>query len=622
MRRAVVITKRRRWRRLAAEDQLSSRIGLELMRALAANGDSAAALEFARVHEQIVRSELDAAPDPAFSAFVDQLRTGVDLPITAQQRPIEELTNDVAPVDAAPTSTTSLPRIELAQTLGQEPRRAQRRPHWALLGGLVVMVALLVGIQVVRQRERATSTNSVPLSEPIPSIVVLPLVNSSGAENESFADGLTEEITDALAKTGQFRSDCQHFGVRVQRSSDGRAQDRGEPLRVRYLIEGSIEHATDRSRVHVRLVDGSNGATLWSEIYDRTSTDQFLIEDELGRAVANQLNVRLAARIPTTPTGHGGTASVAAYELFVRGRDLQLLRSDSGVRAGADYFRRAIALDSNYANAYGLSRMDAVLALAGNFAKYPPRAMYDSARTAALRAVALDDSLANGHVELAFALLLGGPGQRDVAKSDVEIRRAIELEPTSSRAYATLLYGDLWRGRAAEGVIAAQRALQNDPLSATATRDLAMALFFARRYEDALAVVQTLRNVQPPLRATPMLAARIYAATKRFPEALAELSPENGPARNPALRGFVLARAGQRAEAEKVLQDLITVAPPTDRRLRHCVDLRRSGDYDSAFAWLEKSLQDGSVRNDIMSPNFDDLRSDSRFRDLARRLGI
>jgi TolB-like protein/DNA-binding SARP family transcriptional activator len=606
------------WRRLAAEDPLSSRVGLKLMRALVATGDSAAALEFARVHEQLVRSELDAAPDPALAAFADQLRTGVGLPTSVQEASIEDANIEVAQVDAAQTNA-AMPGVVPIEA---ERRRAPRRALWATLGGLAVAAALLVGIQVAHEGGFITSANPVPMAEPIPSIVVLPLVNSSGAENESFADGLTEEITDALAKTEQFRviASTSAF-VFKGRPTDVRKI--ASTLRVRYLIEGSIEHANDRSRVHVRLVDGSSGATLWSEIYDRTSADQFSIEGDLGRAIAAQLNVRLVAGIHTS-AGRRGTTSVAAYEFFVRGRDPQLLRSDSGVGAAADYFRRAIALDSGYANAYaGLSRMYAVLALGGNFAKYPPRAMYDSARTAALRAVALDDSLANGHVELAFALLLGGPGQRDVIKSDVEIRRAIELEPTSSRAYSTLLYGDLWRGRAAEGVVAAQRALQSDPLSATATRDLANALFFARRYEDALAVVQTLRNVQPPLRATSMLAARIYAATKRFPEALAELSPVNGPARNPSLRGFVLARAGQRAEAETVIQDLIS---RWRRRQIGAFDIALVyaglADYDNAFAWLDRSLEDGSVRYDIMSPNFDDLRADPRFRDLARRLGI
>jgi TolB-like protein/DNA-binding SARP family transcriptional activator len=605
------------WRKLAAEDRLSSRVALCLMRALAAAGDRAGALEFARVHESVVRSELDSEPDAAVAAFTAELRAlrasapvaTADEPAASQPAPPSPVSDDDSgarvdqPVTAVSTGTSA-----------RRPWSVASRARW--LGALILVVPLTVYV-AQRARPPAVDRAGVLPARHNPSIAILPLTNVSGdPTNESFVDGMTEELTTALSSIDGLDVAANTWamafkGIRtdVRRIADS--------LHVTHLLEGDLQLSNGRIRMNVRLVDAASGSTRWSAKYDDTLTDAFAIQDSIGRAVARALELRLVSG----GNGHVArhmTSDPVAYDLYIRGRDPTLLRSDSGVLAAADFFSRAIARDSTFAAAYaGLAHTYATLVRGGG--PRPRPVLIDSADKAALKAVSLDDSLAEGHTFLAFAKLT----RQDFRGTSNEVNRALELDPSDlfARTVLAVLYN--WSGRHEDAVTENRRIVAADP-SPLHRMDLAQALFFAGHDDEALAELQPLREVHPPLRRTPQLAGEIYLHKQMWPQALDELRHSinpGAPAR--AMLGLALGKSGDRSGAMAILQELKErQRAETAGAFQVAVVYFGLGDYDQAFVWLDKAVDDHSVNFMIVDPTFAQLRGDPRFARLRRRLGI
>src|SRR6267143_1859230 len=299
------------------------------------------------------------------------------------------------------------------------PMPKRRRLVWA--GGLAVLVvaAVLGALRWGRGRPGSLATAS-PTE---PSIAVLPLATvGTDAGDAALADGMTEELIAMLAKLGGLRviDGTSTFAFKDRAIDMRRIAD---SLRVSNILEGSLQKIGSRLRLRFRLVDARDGSTRWSEVYDREMQDLFATEDDIASAVARELAVRLAGRTGTTLLRHR-TRSIAAYELYLRGSDLTLLFTDSGVRAGVEYFSRAIAIDSMYATAYaGLAHMYGVLGFTGD-PGLPLRELYARVEGAARKAVALDDSLPEAHVALAFQ----DEFLSDLASAETELTRALALQ--------------------------------------------------------------------------------------------------------------------------------------------------------------------------------------------------
>jgi DNA-binding SARP family transcriptional activator len=464
------------WRQLVAADPLSSRATLGLMRALADAGDRVGALECARVHERIVRAELETAPDPAVVAFAEKLRTAdASWPLSP---PRAQQTMAPVAVGAPPAEST----IIAAPTVAPPPRLHQQRRRSALLYlGLTLVFAAAVYAALARG----------PRGRPV--------------------------------------QDLPTAGARRQ------------------------------------------------------------------------------------------TANIAAYELYVRGRDPTLLRSDSGVRAAIDYLSRAIALDTAYAAAYAaLAYRCATAAWANNLSMAERRGMYARATVAARTAVALDDSLAEAHRQLGYVKWVG----YDVPGAIAELERAIALDPHAGEAREILAKAYEYAERPADAVAETQRAVRANPLSASANAEFAYALYFARRYDEALGEFARVEALQPPLRRTPWYLAETYAVTGRWKDAIAVLRPV-APRQHRArsLLGYVLARSGARTEAERILREMLAAAADSGYAFNVAEIYAGFGDFDRAFFWLDRSFDDYSFRPSIMGPLFDGLRADPRFNRLRRRLG-
>jgi tetratricopeptide (TPR) repeat protein len=337
-------------------------------------------------------------------------------------------------------------------------------------------------------------------------------------------------------------------------------------------------------------------------------------------AVALYGAVARRVRDAPTPRARHQTANVAAYELYVRGTDPTLLRSDSGVRAAIDYLSRAIALDTAYAAAHAaLAHLCATAAYGGDrFSVAERRGMYARAAIAARTAVALDDSLAEAHAELGWVKLVG----YDVPGAIAELRRAIALNPGANEARLTLAHAYAYAERPADVLVEAQRAVDANPLAARENAELARALYLARRYDEALAQLAKVAKLEPPLRRTPRYAAELYATTGRWKDAIAVLRPV--AVQQPAARGllgYMLARSGARTEAAHILRGMLASAADSGYAFQVAEIYAGLGDFDRAFFWLDRSFDDYSFWASVMGPLFDELRADPRFNRLRRRLG-
>jgi tetratricopeptide (TPR) repeat protein len=245
--------------------------------------------------------------------------------------------------------------------------------------------------------------------------------------------------------------------------------------------------------------------------------------------------------------------------------------------------------------------------------------------------VALDDSVAEGHAALGLVRM---HVQRDYRSAEIEFKRAIELDPMRglAREWLALLY--LRTGRPVEALAETRRSLEIDPLSPTAHAEVAYALIANGRYDEALAHLAHIQNVQPPLLRIAQIAAQAYAMKEMWEEAIAAIRPQaerdlaaaSSTSQSAALYGYLLARSGQREEADRVLQTLLARSQRTGTGAFDVAAVYAGlGDFDQAFAWLDRAIDDRSVRPthfSIMSPLFEDLRRDPRFERVKERLGI
>jgi len=311
------------------------------------------------------------------------------------------------------------------------------------------------------------------------SVVVLPFVNmSADPENEYFADGITEEIINALAqirelhvvaRSSAFSFKGKHIDPRVV----------GEQLNVRTVLEGSLRRAGNQLRITAQLVSAADGFHLWSERYDREMKDVFAIQDEIARSIALRLQISFAGD-DAGPLVKAGTQNLEAYEAYLKGRVL-LYRRGATIPRALESCKRAVTLDPEYALAWaGLA--DAHTAL-GYYGFMRPEATMPKAIEAARRAVALDASLAEAHTALAMACLMG---TWDKTEAEREFLQALELNPryAQARGWYAVFYLQT-SGRYVEGIAQARMAEQSDPLSAYASAIYGLACGIAGNFAEA-----------------------------------------------------------------------------------------------------------------------------------------
>jgi DNA-binding winged helix-turn-helix (wHTH) protein/TolB-like protein/Tfp pilus assembly protein PilF len=395
----------------------------------------------------------------------------------------------------------------------------------------------------------------------------------------------------------------------------------GQELQVEAVLDGSIQRVGDRVRVTVRLLNVQDGTSLWADKFDEPFTNIFALQDSISERVAAALPLNLSGEEKARLSRHD-TENTEAYQLYVKGRYFWNKQTEEGFRKGIDYFNQAIRDDPNYSLAYaGLSDCYALLS---DFGFVPPGEGFPKAKEAATRALAIDEKLAEAHTSL-------GHVKRDYdwdwSGAEQEFRRAIELNPNYPSAhqwYAVYLSS---LGRHQEAIAEIKRALELDPLSLPVNTVTARVLYLARQYDEAIEQSRKTIEMDPRFAAAYQNLGRSYEQKGMYAEAVATFQELNKavPGHGLAFLARADALAGKTDEAQKILAQL---KEPSARRYvspYHVAMIYAGlGDKERTLAWLERAYQQ-RVHNMVflkVEPELDGLRSDPRFADLMRRVGL
>jgi TolB-like protein/DNA-binding SARP family transcriptional activator/Tfp pilus assembly protein PilF len=594
------------WRRkLADADPLSSRNALGLIKALANSGDRAAALMYADQYQSLVAKQLNTTVGSEIRELVALLR---------------EQSGEFARAARSVESRAISPPVpsKIAERAAPQDAQVIRRNHSTRLL-LIGLAALIIAVGIIGwMRNRADDKPSSARSPRDKSIAVLPFSNISGnPDDAALGDGLTEAMIGVLARIPDLRV-LSRTSTFMFRNSRVGAKSIGDSLGVTNLLEGSVLKDGTRLRVQVRLVDARDGSTQWTETYERNMKDVFAVQSEIASAVADQLDLRLRDST-VAQIKQGSTSNVAAYELYLRGNDPALTRSDSAARAGLEYFKQAIALDPNFAAAYaGATRMQ--LRLGYDRTQMSRTEQIAAARAMAAKALALDPSLADAHASMSFVLR----ADLHFAESHAELQRAVALEPANARLHEWLSQNYIMMDRPADAMREASMAMRLDPLSPTAIAEVAHAQLASGHCDQALDLLSRLQSLRPPLLRAAQFAARCYSQKSMWPQAIAELqkvAAASGPAGQAQL-AFILAQSGRKDEARKILDSLIAQQKKGGEGVVDIALIYAGlGERDRAFEWLDKrsGYWDPSPNIEML---LDNLRDDPRIEHYREYIGL
>jgi TolB-like protein/DNA-binding SARP family transcriptional activator len=589
------------WRRLAAREPYSSRVTLRLMRALAAAGDPAAALQHARVHEKLLRDDLEAPLHPEITALVEQLKSSPPGP-SHPARPLARPPAIPPPVD---------------------PRPLRSRRRMLATAGLVALI--VVGAVTVRKEITAAA------HPPIRSLAVLPLDNlSADSAQQPFADGMHDVLITELARYPEL-SVISRTSVLRYKGTKQPLPDIARELGVDGVVEGAVLREGGRVRMTAQLVHGPSDRHVWADRYERDVRDVLMLQAELAEAIAREVRVA-SSPLPRRVRSAAGPADslpqeLYLRELYLRGRHAELSRSLVGIQTAKEAYRRAIARDSTFA--LGYAGLAAVYGFEADYNYAPVGPALDSARRMARRAVELDSMLPE--TRTALAVTLGDAHQFEAAER--EFKRAIALGPSNARAhfwYSILLTA---LGRGEEALREARRALELDPFSprgALAMERYATWLVTGERPHFKLPV----RERRPILRlepGEPWARAREgveLAIDGKCDEGRVEIERAQRLAPSPNLRmlahvGEFHWYCGERARARAILAQMKRHPDVRNHGFRLAWLYNRVGEKDSAFAWLDRHRWTMTELSNLSAGwALDSLRSDPRYLALMKRVGI
>ncbi len=463
-----------------------------------------------------------------------------------------------------------------------------------------------------------------PVSTPVkeaPSIAVLPFASlSADAENEFFSDGISEEIINALGQIDGLRVAARSSSFSFKGKSL-EVSDIARRLDVRHLLEGSVRKVGTRVRVVAQLVDAANGFQLWSERYDRQIADIFDVQDEIARAIVERLKIAFEAGRPPRLV-RVTTNNMEAYQAYLKGRAM-LYRRGPWIERALESFQKAVALDPAYAQAWA-GAADAHTTLAYYGYRRPTDTM-PGAVEAATRATGIDPESAEAHNALAVTALLW---ERDFSKAERGFREALTLNPryTQARCWYGLFFLQWGVGRDQDGLAEAQRAVEDDPLSAYATTVLSLALATVQRFDEAVLQAHNAVLHDPDSFLAKWELACAYHWNGQHGEAIAifeALWANSG--HNWVALGLVPAymRAGCQDRARSLYESLV------DRDRREyvqpfvlAVSATAVGDHEAAMRFCEAAIDGRDMLFAIFSrwwPDFERVRADRRYDDILVR---
>jgi TolB-like protein/DNA-binding winged helix-turn-helix (wHTH) protein/tetratricopeptide (TPR) repeat protein len=498
---------------------------------------------------------------------------------------------------------------------GISSRAPPRALTWRLAGfGLALVLAAALSWILY------TSRNSAPT---IRSLAVLPLGNLSGDTSQDyFADGMTEELITQLGQISALRVISSSSVMRYKGAGKPLAEIARE-LNVQAVVEGGVLRSGDRVRITAQLIRVPADEQMWAQSYEGDLRETLTLQSKVAQAIAEQIRATLSRR-QQAALRRPRTVSPDAYEAYLKGRYFWNKRTGDGLKKAIDYFSRAIEMDRTYAEAY--SGLADSYALAGDwlYGVLSPQDAFRQARAAATRALALDETLGEAHTSLAFALDLYA---WDWAAAEKEYKRAIELNPGYATAHHWYGWHLLVMGRTSEGIFEMRRAESLDPLSLIISADLAEALCIAHLYDESVQQSKRTLDLDPNFALAHYQLGQALAQKHLHDEAIAELqraielSGHSGAFDSNL--AYVYAVSGRKVEAENIIKDL-EARPDKNPSIDANIALVYVGlgDHDQAMIWLNKAYEARFNPSILLRPGFDPLRSDARFEDLRRRLGL
>src|SRR6266404_9833 len=482
--------------------------------------------------------------------------------------------------------------------------------------GLIVLFLALIGVGYWLFGNRAAPAKQIE------SIAVMPFVNESGnAEVDYLSDGMTETLISSLSQLPNLSVKARSTVFRYKGKTT-EARTIGKELNVQAILNGRIVQRGEQLTLSLELIDAQTENVIWSEQYNRRQSDLVILQSEIAHDVSSKLQSKLSGA-DLAKVEKNYTANPEAYQLYLKGKFYWNKRTGESLKQAAELYRQAIEKDPNYALAY--SGLAETYVLFSSYDVAPANDSMPQSKAAALRALAIDDSLAEAHTALGFYL---SNYEWDRDGSEKEYRRAIELKPN----YATAHH---WLGadlsnvkRFDDSLVELRRAEELDPLSPIIGTNLGDTLVFARRYDEAIAQYKRTLVRDPGFGSAHRALGWAYGLNGRYPEAIAEtrtsIELRNGSSAKGYL-GLWQARSGKRDEAVKLLSELkqeatLGYVQPYTFALIY-IGL---GDKEEALNWLEKQMLGHSetANTYAVAPELDVLRSEPRFKEMLKRMNL
>jgi TolB-like protein len=454
------------------------------------------------------------------------------------------------------------------------------------------------------------------------SVAVLPFANGGGdPDTEYLSDGITESVINSLSHVSQLRVVPRSTVFRYK-GKESTPEKIGQELNVRAVVTGRVTRRGDAFLVSAELMDVARESQVWGEQYSKKLADIQGIQEDISKAIAANLRIELNGK-EARQIAKRDTENPEAYRLYLQGRYYWNQRTDEGVKKGLEYFQQAIEKDPGYALAYA-GVADSYAVGNGEYLGLTPQEARPKAKAAALKALEIDDSLAEAHTTLADTYLYY---DWDFPKAQQEFLRAIAANPnypTAHQWYSEYLYAV---GRFDDAIAEAKRAQELDPLSVAISGSVAEAYYYARKYDQAIEADKQTQIIDPKSVATHAGLARAYGQKKMYPEAVAELQAVlqlNGNPTGASQIGETFKSSGYQGVLQAFL-DHILKDPDLSAHSYWIASLyAQLGKKNEALTWLEKAYTERSggmvrLRSD---PEFDSIRSEPGFVAIIRRMNF
>jgi len=544
-----------------------------------------------------------------FIAPIEAIGASEDPPVGSESPPEEQPLATGVPLGARDHEQVDLPK---KTAVGERPRW---QFAWKITGFALLLLSTVFVIWTLYSGSRPP-----PI---IRSLAVLPLENLSGdASQDYFSDGMTDELITELGQISELRV-ISRTSVMTYKGARRPLPQIALELDVDAVVEGTVLRSGNRVRITAQLIRASADKHLWAESYEGELSDVLALQKKVARSIAEQIRIKLNPK-EQTGLNHVKVVNAEAHEAYLKGRYFWNQRTAEGLKKAVGYFNQAIERDPIYAQAYaGLADSYALMG-DWEYGVLPPAEAFPKAKAAATRALALDNALGEAHTSLAFVLDLF---DWDWVAAEREYRQAVELSPSYATAHQWYTWHLIVLGRNSEAITEIRRAESLDPLSLIISADMADVLLIARRYDESIQQSRKTMEMDPRFAVAHYQVGQVFVQKHMYNEGIAELQKAIGfSGGNKTFRSnlaYAYATSGRRSEALEILNDLKS---RSNNGFSHASEIALIyvglDENDQAMTWLEKAYGERFNPSVLLRPSFDPLRSNPRFQDLLRRIGL